>query len=67
MTEKTDKQFKQYYNVDNSLGELPLISITKRKVIGDFETETIDLCVKGYNVKECLVTLEKIKKLFDLV
>lgn len=50
----------------NNNGELPFIHVTQRKNIGDFETETTDLCVKGYTVKECWDTLKVVKKAFNI-
>lgn len=47
-------------------GELPLITITKKKALAEYETETFDIAVRSYHIQECLDTLEKVKVLFDI-
>lgn len=64
MKQDKGKASRHYYN--NHLGELPTISISKRKVSIDVETAHTEITIKGFTLQECYEALEKVKALLKI-
>jgi hypothetical protein len=57
-----EEEFEERPREYNTSDELPYISIDKKRHIGNFETESVNLSVRGYSLNECEKTINRIKK-----